>query len=150
MQWPSAKSKNLNESKAMTKLRITLIFLAASILVLLIGMAMTFYRLDLRPFDPKMTIGMTVLAVPGLLQSFWAVILINAVVGFVLGRPTLVLVWVPIGTLLVVLAHHFLGADSGLASLSRIGWVNAFLMYFTTVGLISLAGGLLRGLLPPR
>ena len=130
----------------MTKKRIVFTYLLLIVIVVLIGAAITFYRLDLRPFDPKLTLGLTALTVLGLMQTFWAALAVNTAVGFILGRPKLVLLWVPLGTLLVVLAHFFLGEKIGLAPLEKIGWIGAYLMYFTSVALLSLFGGVWGGL----
>lgn len=117
---------------------LTLIFLTA-----LIALAITFLRGDLRPFDPKLTAGLTALTLVAVIKSIGVVVAVNAIVGFILRRPGAVVLWIPLGLAMVVLAHHFLGENLGLMRLERIGWADALLMYLPSVAFFSLVGGLL-------
>lgn len=119
------------------------IYLGLIFLTMLIALVITFYRGDLRPFDAKLTVGLTGLTLMAVIKSIGVVIAVNAVIGFVLRRPGAVVLWIPLGVVMVVLVHHFLGERFGLMGLDRIGRVDAFLMYLPGVALFSLAGGLL-------
>lgn len=122
-------------------------YLALIFLMVMIAFAITFYRGDLRPFDPKLTVGLTALTLMAVIKAIGAVVAINAIVGFILRRPLAVVLWIPFGAIMVVLVHQFLGERFGLTGLDRIGRPDAFLMYLPAVALFSLVGGLLGVLL---
>lgn len=134
----------------MTQKRPLLIYLLLFILLVLVAAAITFYRGDLTPFDPKLTMGLTALTLVSVMRTFGLIVGLNLIAGFLLKRPLAVLAWIIPGTGLVLGAHALFGAGFGLVELARIGWVDAYLMYLPAVGLMSLLGAVLGQILKRR
>lgn len=132
----------------MTRTRMIWAYLALILLMMVVAGAITFVRGDLRPFDPKLTAGLSALTLMAVMRTLWAVLGVAVIAGFLLRRPPAVVLWIPVGTVLAVLVHLYAGEWLGLIRLERIGWLDAFLMYLPTVGLFSLLGGLLASVLP--
>lgn len=132
----------------MSKKRITLIYLVLILLLVLIAIGLTLIRggADLQPIDPKLTVGLTAITLIYVFKSFGLIVGLNVFVGFLLKRPSAVVLWVPIGTVLVLIAHQQIGNGFGMMELGRIGWSDAFMMYLPAVGLASFVGGLLANL----
>lgn len=132
----------------MSKKRTIATYLGLILALVLIAIGLTLLRggADLQPIDPKLTLGLTALTVINVVKTFWMIVGLNILVGFLIKRPLFVALWIPIGTLVVLLAHHQLGARFGLMELGRIGHIDAFLMYLPAVGLASLLGGVLGNL----
>lgn len=128
----------------MSKKRAVMTYLVLILLLVLLAIGITLIRggADLRPIDPKLTVGLTAITLINVVKSFGMIVGLNIVAGFLLKRPTPVALWIPIGAAFVVVAHQLLGNSFGLMELDRIGRVDAFLMYLPAVGLVSLLGGL--------
>lgn len=132
----------------MSKNRITVIYLALTLLLVLVAIGLTLIRggADLQPIDPRLTVGLTAITLINVIKSFGLIVGLNVIVGFLLKRPSIVVIWAPIGTVLVLIAHQQIGVRFGLMEMGRIGWSDAFMMYLPAVGLASIIGGLLGNL----
>ena len=132
----------------MSKKRAIVTYLVFILLLVLLAIAITLIRggADLRPIDPKLTVGLTAITLINTIKSFGVIIGLNIFLGFLMKRPSSVVLWIPIGTVFVLLAHQQLGERFGLMELDRIGRMDAFLMYLPAVGLASFVGGLLGNL----
>ena len=132
----------------MSKKRAIVTYLVLILLLVLLAIAITLIRggADLRPIDPKLTVGLTAITLINAIKSFGVIIGLNIFLGFLMKRPSSVVLWIPIGTVFVLLAHQQLGVLFGLMELDRIGRMDAFLMYLPAVGLASFVGGLLGNL----
>jgi len=125
----------------MTKKRAVVTYLVLIFLLGLIALAITYSRggaehLALQTMESTLTV----------IKSFGMIIGLNVFVGFLIKWPSSVVLWVPISTVFVLVAHQQLGDWFGLESLNDIGRMDAFLMYLPAVGLASLLGGLLGNL----
>lgn len=132
----------------MSKKRAVMTYLGLVLVLVLIAVCLTVIRggADLRPLDPKLTVGLTVISLINIIKTFGAIVGLNVFAGFFLKRPSSVILWIPIATVFVLVAHQQIGSYFGLMDLNRVGRVDAFLMYFPAVGLASLIGGLLGNL----
>jgi len=132
----------------MSKKRTIVTFLVLFLLLVLVAIALTLVRggADLRPIDPKLTLGLTVIGFIAVVKTFGAIVGLNVFVGFLIKRPSGIIWWIPIATVFVLVAHQQLGDSFGLMSLDRIGRLDAFMMYLPAVGAASLAGGFLGNL----
>ncbi|PIE15065.1 MAG: hypothetical protein CSA68_08915 [Rhodobacterales bacterium] len=101
---------------------------------------------DMYPLDPKLIVGLTLYTFVGVIKSFGVVVGLNVFAGYLIKWPSSIVLWIPIGTVFVLVAHQQLAGSFGLMSLDRIGRIDAFLMYLPAVSLASFAGGLLRNL----
>ncbi len=132
----------------MTKSRTTLTFGILLLLLFLIAIGITLIRggADLRPIDPKLTVGLTVTIFINVVKTFGMIVGLNVFIGFLLKAPALIVFWIPLGTVFTVGVHLLFASSFGLVPLEQIGRMDAFLMYLPAVGLASLAGGLLGNL----
>lgn len=125
----------------MIKKRAVVTYLVLILLLGLLAIAITYMRsgaenLALQTIDTTVEV----------IKSFGMIIGLNIFVGFLIKWPSSVVLWVPISTVFVLVAHQQLGDWFELAALNDIGRVDAFLMYLPAVGLASLLGGLLGNL----
>lgn len=134
----------------MTRKRAALTYLILLFILVVIAAWISLYRGDLRPFDPKLTMGLTVISVLNAIKSFGLIIGANLIISFFIKRPAYVVAWIIPGTLLVLAAHFIFGAHFSLTPLSRIGWLDGFLFYLPSVGLLSLIGGFLGQMAKPN
>lgn len=132
----------------MSKNRAIITFLILFLLLVLVAIGITLFRggADLRPIDPKLTVGLTAITLINVIKTFGMIVGLNVFVGYLLKRPSSIVLWIPVGAALVVVAHQQFGASFDLMEISRIGWLDAFLMYVPAVGVASLVGGLLGNL----
>lgn len=132
----------------MNKKRAVTIYFGLIVVLVLIAIGLTVIRggADLRPLDPRLTVGLTALTLINVIKTFGVIVGLNVFVGFFLKRPSSVVLWIPIATVFVLVAHQQLGSYFGLMTLNRIGRMDAFMMYLPAVGLASLIGGLLGNL----
>lgn len=132
----------------MSKKRAVITFLVLLFVLILVAIVFTLIRggADLRPIDPKLTVGLTVISFINVVKTFGAIVGLNVFVGFLIKRPSGIVWWIPIATVFVLVAHQQLGDSFGLMSLDRIGRLDAFMMYLPAVGVASLAGGFLGNL----
>lgn len=132
----------------MSKNRITVTYLVLNLLLVLVAIGLTLIRggADLQPIDPMLTVGLTAITLINVIKSFGLIVGLNVIAGFLLKRPSIVVIWAPIGTVLVLIAHQQIGVRFGLMEMGRIGWSDAFMMYLPAVGLASIIGGLLGNL----
>lgn len=128
----------------MTKKRAIVTYLVLIFLLGLIALAITYARGGADQIAQQ-TIDSTL----AVIKSFGMIIGLNVFVGFLIRWPSSVVLWVPISTVFVLVAHQQLGDWFGLTSLNEIGRMNAFLMYLPAVGLASLLGGLLGNVFRP-
>lgn len=122
----------------MTKKRAVVTYLVLIFLLGLIAVAITYLRGGAEHLAQQ-TIDTTV----EVIRSFGMIIGLNVFIGFLIKWPSSVVLWVPIATVFVLVAHQQLGDWFGLVSLNDIGRIDAFLMYLPAVGLASMVGGLL-------
>jgi len=129
----------------MSKKRAIVIYLVLILLLVIVAIGITLIRggADLRPIDPKLTIGLTAITLINVVKSFGMIVGLNILIGVLIKRSSSVVLWIPVGTVIVLVAHQLLGAQFGLIGLDRIGRMDAFLMYLPAVGLASLLGGML-------
>lgn len=129
----------------MTKKHAIVTYLGLTLLLALIAIGITLIRggADLRPIDPKLTVGLTVSALFDVIKTFGMIVGLNVFAGFLIKWPSSVVLWIPIGTVFVLVGHQQLAENFGLVSLDRIGRLDAFLMYLPAVGLASFIGGLM-------
>ncbi|MCF6315348.1 MAG: hypothetical protein L3J30_03460 [Marinosulfonomonas sp.] len=85
-----------------------------------------------------------------MIKSFGMIIGLNIFVGFLIKWPSSVVLssvvlWIPISTVFMLVAHQQLGDWFGSVALNDIGRMDAFLMYLPAVGLASLLGMLFGG-----
>jgi len=125
--------------------RTIVTFLVLTLLLAIVAIGITLIRggADLRPIDPKLTVGLTVMTLVNVINTFGMIVGLNVFIGFLVKTPVSILIWIPLGTIFVVLAHKMFGSSFDLIALERIGGRDAFLMYFPAVGLATLAGGFL-------
>lgn len=130
----------------MSKTRTAVTFLFLILLLVLVATGLTLVRgeADLQPIDPKLTIGLIAITLINVIKSLGVIVGLNVIVGPLLKRPSFVVLWIPVGTILIMVAHQHIGSHFGLMALGRIGWADAFMMYLPAVGLACLVGGLLR------
>ena len=145
---PVAILRTISKATKMSKKRTIVTFLVLFLLLVLVAIAFTLIRggADLRPIDPKLTVGLTVISFINVVKTFGAIVGLNVFVGFLIKRPSGIIWWIPIATVFVLVAHQQLGDSFGLMSLDRIGRLDAFMMYLPAVGVASLAGGFLGNL----
>ncbi|HBQ37230.1 MAG TPA: hypothetical protein DD729_10435 [Rhodobacteraceae bacterium] len=129
----------------MSKKRAVITFLVLLFVLILVAIVFTLIRggADMRPIDPKLTVGLTAITFINVVKTFGMIVGLNVFVGFLIKKPASIVFWIPIGAAVVTVAHHQFGDSFGLMSVARIGWLDAFLMYVPAVGLASLVGGLL-------
>ena len=125
----------------MTKTRAVVTYLILILLLGLLAIVITYMRSGAENLAQQ-TINTTV----EVLKSFGMIIGLNVFIGFLIKWPSSVVLWIPISTVFVLVAHQQLGDWFGLVALNDIGRVDAFLMYLPAVGLASFAGGLLGNL----
>jgi len=132
----------------MSRKRAIISFLILFVLLVLVAIGITLIRggADLRPIDPKLTLGLTAISFINVVKTFGVIVGLNVFAGFLIKRPSGIVWWIPIATVFVLVAHQQLGDSFGLMSLNRIGRMDAFLMYLPAVGVASLVGGLLGNL----
>ncbi|WP_456386773.1 hypothetical protein [Profundibacter sp.] len=122
----------------MTKKRAVVTYLVLIFLLALIAIAITYLRGGAEQLAQQ-TIDTTL----EVIRSFGMIIGLNVFVGFLIKWPSSVVLWVPISTVFVLVAHQQLGDWFELVSLNDIGRIDAFLTYLPAVGLASMVGGLL-------
>ena len=128
--------------------RAIVTYLVLTLLLALLALAITFIQSSPdAPFDTKMLVRQTIATFTGVVTSFGIIIGLNIFAGFLIKWPSSVVLWIPISTVFVLVAHQQIGDSFDLTTLNDIGRINAFLMYLPAVGLASLAGGLLGMLL---
>lgn len=132
----------------MSKKRAVTTYLGLILVLVLIAIGLTVIRggADLRPLDAKLTVGLTAITLINVIKTFGVIVGLNVFVGFLLKRPSSVVLWIPIATVFMLVAHQQIGSHFGLMDLDRIGQMDAFMMYLPAVGLASLVGGLLGNL----
>lgn len=132
----------------MSKKRAVTTYVVLILILVLVAIGLTVIRggADLQPLDPKLTVGLTVITLVNVVKTFGMIVGLNVFVGFFLKLPSSVILWIPIATVFVLVAHQQLGSYFGLMGLNRIGRMDAFMMYLPAVGLASLIGGLLGNL----
>ncbi len=122
----------------MTKKRAVVTYSILILLLVLIAIAITYMRSGAENIAQQ-TIDTTV----EVIKSFGMIIGLNIFVGFLIKWPSSVVLWIPISTVFVLVAHQQLGDWFGLVALDDIGRMDAFLTYLPAVGLASLLGGML-------
>jgi len=65
------------------------------------------------------------------------------IMGFMFRRPLRVLVWIPFGIALAMVAHQLVAPFFSMKEIFELGLLDAFLRYLPSVALFSLLGGLL-------
>lgn len=135
----------MSKKRAVTTYSILILILA----LVAIGLTVIRGGADLLPLDPKLTVGLTMMTLINVIKTFGMIVGLNVFVGFFLKQPSSVVLWMPISTVFVLVAHQQLGSHFGLMDLNRVGRMDAFMMYFPAVGLASLIGGLLGNLFMP-
>lgn len=125
----------------MTKKRAVTTYLILILLLGLLAIAITYMR-----GGAEHLISQTVESTVEVIKSFGVIIGLNVFVGYLIKWPSSVVLWIPITTVFVLIAHQQLGDWFGLESLNDIGRIDAFLMYLPAVGLASLLGGMLGNL----
>lgn len=125
----------------MTKKRAIATYLILILLLGLLAIAITYMR-----GGGEHLISQTVESTVEVIKSFGVIIGLNVFVGYLIKWPSSVVLWIPITTVFVLIAHQQLGDWFGLESLNDIGRIDAFLMYLPAVGLASLLGGMLGNL----
>ena len=122
----------------MTKKLAVVTYSILILLLVLIALAITYLQGGAEHLAQK-TLDSTV----NVIKSFGMIIGLNIFVGFLIKWPSSVVLWIPITTVFVLVAHQQLGDWFGLVALNDIGRMDAFLMYLPAVGLACLLGGLL-------
>ncbi len=125
----------------MTKKRAVVTYLVLILLLGLLAIVITYMRSGAENIAQQ-----TIDATVEVIKSFGMIIGLNIFVGYLIKWPSSVVLWIPISTVFVLVAHQQLGDWFGLVALNDIGRVDAFLMYLPAVGLASLLGGLLGNL----
>lgn len=124
--------------------RAILTYLVLTLLLAALAIGITFLQASAdAAFDIKQLIGQSLTTFVATVSSFGMIIGLNVFVGFLIKWPSSVVLWVPISTVFVLVAHQQIGDFFDLDSLNEIGRMRAFLMYLPAVGLASFAGGLL-------
>lgn len=124
--------------------RAIVTYLVLILLLALLALAIVFAQSSPdTPLDANALINQTRSIFVGVVTSFGIIIGLNIFAGFLIRWPSSVVLWIPIGTVFVLVAHQQIGDYFDLTTLNELGRVNAFLMYVPVVGLASLAGGLL-------
>jgi len=125
----------------MTKKRAILTYFILTLLLGLLTIVITYFR-----GGGEYLVGRSVDSTVEVIRSFGMIIGLNVFVGYLIKWPSSVVLWIPITTVFVLVAHQQLGDWLGLESLNDIGRMDAFLTYLPAVGLVSLLGGLLGNL----
>lgn len=125
----------------MTKKRAISTYFILTLLLGLLAIAITYFR-----GGGEYLVGRTVESTVEVIRSFGMIIGLNVFVGYLIKWPSSVVLWIPITTVFVLVAHQQLGDWLGLETLNDIGRIDAFLTYLPAVGLASLLGGLLGNL----
>jgi len=125
----------------MTKKRTVVTYLILILLLGLLAIAITYMR-----GGSEHLVSRTVESTVEVMKSFGMIIGLNVFVGYLIKWPSSVVLWIPITTVFVLIAHQQLGDLFGLESLNDIGRIEAFLIYLPAVGLASLLGGMLGNL----
>lgn len=134
----------------MTRQSASVVFLLLILIWAGISAAITVLRADLTPFDPKLTVGLTVITFAAVMTSIGFIAILNLLICAWLRRPVVILAWILPGTALLLLAHSVLAAPLGLTPIARLGWGDAFLMYLPATGFLSLVGGWIGQLIQPK
>lgn len=125
----------------MTKKRAVVTYFVLTLVLGVLAIAITYLR-----SGGEQLIGQTVETAVEVIKSFGVIIGLNVFIGYLVKWPSSVVLWIPIATVFVLVAHQQLGDWFGLTSLNDLGRMDAFLMYLPAVGLASLLGGLLGNL----
>ncbi len=125
----------------MTKKRAVVTYFILTLLLGLLAIAITYMR-----GGGEYLVGRTMDTTVEVMRSFGMIIGLNVFVGYLIKWPSSVVLWIPITTVFVLIAHQQLGDWFGLESLNGLGRMDAFLMYLPAVGLASLLGGMLANL----
>lgn len=124
--------------------RAIITYLVLTLLLALLALAITYLQGGPdTSFDAKTLISQTLAAFIAVVSSFGMIIGLNVFAGFLIKWPSSVVLWIPISTVFVLVAHQQIGDYFDLTSLNEIGRMKAFLIYLPAVGLASFAGGLL-------
>lgn len=126
----------------MTKKRAIVTYFVLTLLLGGIAIALTYLR-----SGSEQLISQTVDTTFEAIKSFGIIIGLNVFIGYFIKWPSSIVLFIPIATVFVLVAHQQFGEWLGLTSLNDIGRMDAFLMYLPAVGLASLLGGLLGNLL---
>lgn len=135
----------MSKKRAVTTYSILILILA----LVAIGLTVIRGGADLQPLDPMLIVGLTMTTLINVIKTFGMIVGLNIFAGFLLKQPSSVVLWMPISTVFVLVAHQQLGNYFGLVDLNLVGRMDAFMMYLPAVGLASLIGGLLGNLFRP-
>ncbi len=100
--------------------RAIVTYLVLTLLLALLALAITFAQTSPdAPFDAKTLISQTIAAFIGTVKTFGMIIGLNVFAGFLIRWPSSVVLWIPITTVFVLIAHQQLGDWSAETGHSR-------------------------------
>jgi hypothetical protein len=131
----------------MTKKQAIIIYLVLIVAIVPLAAGISWYRAGMGPFDPVLTLGISAFTFVKIMMTLGAAVGFNIVLGYLFRRPLRVLAWIPVATLIAIVAHHLAAPYYGLLGLDEMGVLDAYLMYLPSVALFSLLGGLFATLM---
>ena len=132
----------------MTKWHAASIYLLLLVAIFPLASIISWYRTGGGMFDPAQLLGQAGASFLITMVTVGVAVLFSFIIGYLVRRPLRVLVWIPVGVVLAMVARSFVAPMfTGLKGPLEAGALDTFLMYLPAVALFSLLGGLLSTLM---